>query len=117
MEHTALLAYVFSPAYQVPEKLVAETPALRKKTNSIRGTAGLKRILLIKEKAKQKKLSTNWLEYMDWSVQPEAAPQPAEGVAPRPAAEAAEPPAKFALAESVLPFSSDDEVHSVIHSH
>ena len=53
-EHTSLLAYVFSPEYQVPEIIVAETPVLRKKTNSIRGTAGVKRRELIKNIAKQK---------------------------------------------------------------
>ncbi len=52
--HTALLAYVFNPDYQVPEILVAETPALRKKTNSIRGTAGVRRRELMKKIAKQK---------------------------------------------------------------
>ena len=29
------MASVFSPAYKVPDNLIAETPALRKKTNSI----------------------------------------------------------------------------------
>jgi hypothetical protein len=56
-EHAALLAYVFSPEYQVPGKLVVETPALRKKNNSIRGTAGLKLKLLMKEIAKQIRLA------------------------------------------------------------
>ena len=30
-EHTGLVASCFSPEYKVPDKLVAETPALRKK--------------------------------------------------------------------------------------
>ena len=47
---------VFSPEYKVPDKLVAETPALRKKTNSNRGTAGLKRKVLVKEIVRQKSL-------------------------------------------------------------
>jgi hypothetical protein len=64
-EHTALLAYVFSPEYPVPEVLVAETPALRKKTKSIRGTAGIKRKSVMKEIAQQRKQSTNRLAYMD----------------------------------------------------
>ena len=55
-QHTSLVASVFSPAYKVPDKLVAETPALRKKTNSIRGTAGLKRKVLVKEIVRQKSL-------------------------------------------------------------
>ncbi len=77
---------------------------------------------MIKEIAKQKKQSTNRLEYMDRPVhlqQPqldaEVAPPPAEEVAPSPAAEAARPLAKFVLAETVFP--SYDEVHIVIHSH
>jgi hypothetical protein len=52
-EHTVLVASVFSAAYKVPDKLVAETPALRKKTSSIRGTAGLRRKLLVEETARQ----------------------------------------------------------------
>jgi hypothetical protein len=109
----------------VPEVLVAETLALCKKTNSI----GLKRKLLIKEIAKQRKQSTNRLVYMDPSVHPqpapnseaapqleaEAAPPPAEEGAPPQAAEAARPPAKFVLAEPVFP--SDDEVDIVIRLH
>jgi len=87
-EHTALLAYVFSPEYQVQEKLVAEAPALRKKTNSIRGTAGIEQRELIRKIAKQKQQSTNRLEYMDPPVQPTAAlpvapPPQAQEVAPR----------------------------------
>ena len=42
-EHTGLVASVFSPNYKVPVNLIAETPALRKKTNSIRGLAGQRR--------------------------------------------------------------------------
>ncbi len=64
-EHTALVASVFSPADQVPDALVAETPALRKKTSSLRATAGLRRKLLLEEIAKQKKQSTSKLAYMD----------------------------------------------------
>ena len=125
-EHTALLAYVFSPDYEVPEILVAETPALRKKTNSIRGTAGVRRRELIRKIAKNKRQSTNLLEYMDPPVHPAAAlpvapPPPglevALQVAPSPAeaAEAAAPPAKpFVIPEALS--ASDDEVHIVIHS-
>ncbi len=43
------MASVFSPVYQVPDRLIAETKVLRKKTNSIRGAADLTRKLLIKE--------------------------------------------------------------------
>ena len=123
-DHTALLAYVFSPDCQVPEILVAETPALRKKTNSIRGTAGFRRRELIKKIAKNKKQSTNRLEYMDPPVHlavalPVAPPPPAQEVAPPPAAaeavEAAAPPAKtFVIPEALS--ASDDEVQIVILS-
>ncbi len=64
----------------------------------------------------------NRLEYIDPPVHPEAAPPLAQEVAPGPppaaeAAEATAPPAKkFVIADPVLPFSSDDEVHIVIHS-
>jgi hypothetical protein len=80
-EHTALVAFEFSPAYQVTEVLVVETPALRKKTSSIktssiRNTAWLRRKLLIKEIAKQKKQSTKKLAYMDPLVHPQLAPAP-----------------------------------------
>ncbi len=114
-EHTSLLAYVFCPDYQVPEILVAETPALRKKTNSIRGTAGVKRRELMKKLAKNKQQSTNRLEYMDRPVHPAAAlpvapSPPAKEVAMPPAAEAAK---TFVLPEAA-PLSDDDEVQIVI---
>ena len=60
-EHKVMVASVFSAAYKVPDKLVPETLALRKKTSSIRGTAGLRIKLLIKEIDMQKKQSTNKL--------------------------------------------------------
>ncbi len=77
----------------MPEELVAETLALRKKTNSIRGTAGLERKLLIKKIAEQKKQSTNRLAYTD----PLVHPQPAL------AAEAPAPPAPALAAEALAP--------------
>ncbi len=102
-----------------------ETPALHKKTNSIRGTAGVKRRELIIKIAKQKQRSTNRLEYMDPPVHSKAAlpvapPPPAQEVAPPPAAaevaEAAAPTAKtFVIPEALS--ASDDEVQIVIRSH
>ena len=73
------MASVFSPEYKVPDKLVAETPARRKKTTSIRGNAGLKRNLVMEEIARQKTRSTNNLAYMDPPVcpRPPAASPPA----------------------------------------
>ncbi len=68
------MASVFSAAYKVPDKLVAETPALRKKTSSIRGTAGLRRKLLIKEINMQKKQSTNKLANRNQPVHPQPVP-------------------------------------------
>ena len=130
-EHTVLVASVFSAAYKVPDNLVAETPALRKKTSSIRGTAGLRRKLLIKEISRQKKQSTNKLAYMNKAVHPppapaeeEEAPLPAETrkEAPQPAEEEeAAPPSTQAATQTPQPWiivepPSDDEVHIHIHS-
>ncbi len=53
------MASVFSPVYQVQDRLVAETLALLKKTNSIWATGFLKRKLLIKEITRQKMQSMN----------------------------------------------------------
>jgi hypothetical protein len=116
-EHTVLVPSVFIAAYQVPDKLVAETLALRKETRTIREAAGLKRKLLIKEIARQKKQSTNRLAYMDQPVHPQPAPlapplaalavatPPAEReAAPRPAEEAAAPaPAGEAAPSLIVP--------------
>ena len=119
-EHTVLVASVFSAAYKVPDNLVAETPALRKKTSSIRGTAGLRRKLLIKEISRQKKQSTNKLAYMNKAVHPQPAPAPAP--APAAAEEAEEaPPSTQAATQTPQPWiivepPSDDEVHIHIHS-
>ena len=64
------MASVFSPAYKVPDNLIAETPALRKKTNSIRGTAGVRRKMLIKDIARQKSATKSKLTYMDPPLSP-----------------------------------------------
>ena len=106
------MASVFSPKYKVPVKLIAETPALRKKTNSVRGLAGPRRRKAILEIQRQKAKTTRKLAYLD-----QPAPRPA-----RPAAElfASKPPqpsaaAKVATKPFVIPTSkdlppSDDEV-------
>ena len=88
-EHLTLLAKtvanlfpasVFSPDYKVPDKFIAATPALRKKTSSIRGTAGLRRKHLLKELSKAKTKSKTRLTYMD-----RPAPRPEPGrTRPRP---------------------------------
>ena len=95
---------------------------LRKKFNSIRGTAGVRRRELIKKIAKQKQQSTSRLEYMDPPVHPAAAlpvapPPPAQEVAPPPAAvaEAAAPQAKTLFIPEALS-ASDDEVQIVLLS-
>ena len=131
-EHTGLVASVFSPAYKVPDLLVAATPALRKKTNLIRGTGGVRRKHLMKELAKAKTKSKTRLTYMD---PPAPRPEPAEAAAPaeEPAEEAA-PAEKPAVAtpaeeqaetvpprpEPVIPldvtYPSDDEVHVALLS-
>ena len=56
---------VFSPKYKVPVKLIAATLALRKKTNSVRGTAGVRRKHVMVEIRRQKSKSTSKLTYMD----------------------------------------------------
>ena len=94
---------VISPAYKVPDKLVAETPALRKKTNSIRGTAGVRRKVRIKEIARQKSATKSKLAYME----PPLSPQTAEPAESRPAK-------SFVVPDAVMP--SDDEVLVVVLS-
>ena len=103
------MASVFSPAYKVPDILVAETPALRKKTNSIWGTAGVRRKMLIKEIARQKSATKSKLTYMDPPLRPRR-PEPAEPAESLPATKFNLPPA----AEAVMP--SDDEVLVVVLS-
>ena len=78
-EHTGLVASVFSGEYEVPNLLIAATPALRKKTSSIRGTAGVRRKHLMKELAKAKTKSKTRLTYMD---PPAPLPEPAEEATP-----------------------------------
>ena len=88
------MASVFSPAYKVPDKLVAATPALRKKTCSIRGTAGVRRKHLMKELAKAKTKSKSRLTYMNPPaprLEPAAPTEvPAEPAVATPAEELAE---------------------------
>ena len=54
----------------MPDTLVAETPALRKKCSKVRGTAGPRRARLLKEIAKQKKKSVSKIGYIDAPVPP-----------------------------------------------
>ena len=103
-QHTSLVASVFSPAYKVPDILVAETPALRKKTNSIRGTAGVRRKKLIKEIARQKSATKSKLTYMDRPLSPRPPLPPAEK----------RPARTFVIPEAGMP--SDDEVLVVVLS-
>ena len=108
------MASIFSPEYKVPDKLVTETPALRKKTNSIRGTSGLKWKQLIREISRQKSKSTNKLAYMN---QPE--PRPPAAAEPQPAELQLAPTApaeKLFHPEPTLPSFSDEEVLIVILS-
>ena len=105
-EHASLVASVFSPAYKVLDNLIAETPALRKKTNSIRGTAGVRRKMLIKEIARQKSATKSKLTYMDPPLSPRR-PEPAEPAESLPAT-------KFVLPPAAMP--SDDEVLVVVLS-
>ena len=87
-----LVASVFSPAYKVPDKLAAETPALRTKTNSIRGTAGVRRRHLLKELSKAKTKSKTRLTYMDRPAPRQEPPLAAPAEEPPPPAETEPPP-------------------------
>ena len=107
-EHTGLVASGSSGEYKVPDLLIAATPAQRKKTSSIRGTAGVRRKHLLKELAKAKTKAKTRLTYMDRPA-PRPEPQvaaPAEELPPRP--------------EPVIPqdvtYPSDDEVLVVLLS-
>ena len=104
-EHTALFASVFSPKYRVPGKLIAATPALRKKTNSIRGLAGVRRKRALAELRQQKAKSASKLTYMD-RPQPRRPmlPEPEPAAEPAPAAEA------FVIPTPNSMPPSDDEV-------
>ena len=104
-EHTALVASVFSPKYKVPGKLIAATPALRKKTNSVRGLAGLRRKRALMEIRQQKAKSTSKLTYMDQPV-PRRPMQPS-AAAPQPSAD---PKHSFVVPSAVNMPPSDDEV-------
>ena len=68
---------MFKFSIQVPDNLVAATPAFRKKCSKARGTAGSRRIRLLKEFAKQKEASTSKLGYVDGPVLPAAEAPPA----------------------------------------
>ncbi len=69
-EHTALLTLVFDPEVQVLSlfKLVAGTLALCKKCSKVRGTAGPRKVRLLKQIAKQKKKSVSKIGYVDVPV-------------------------------------------------
>ena len=76
-KHTALLTSLFRTDTVVPDNLVAETPALRKKCSKVRGTAGPRRARLLQEIAKQKKkASTSKLAYVSEPVPPVPDPDP-----------------------------------------
>ncbi len=117
------MASVFSPEYKVPENLVAETPALRKKTCRISGTAGIKRKKLIKAIANEKKQSTNKLGYMDPPLDPRPASPRQEPEAPPPTRQESTRPAsplpprpQFVLPSPRLASDDEAEVLFDIHS-
>ena len=95
---------VFSPNYKVPVKLIAETPALRKKTNSVRGIAGPRRKQVMMEIRRQKAKTTRKLAYMDLP-EPRRAAEPEPTVAAKP-----QPSAKFVIPTAKDLPPSDDEV-------
>ncbi len=69
-EHKALLTSLVLSDVVVPDNLVAETPALRKKCSKVRGTAGPRRTRLLREIEKQKKVSTSKLAYVSDPMPP-----------------------------------------------
>ena len=112
------MASVFSPKYEVTVKLIAATPALRKKTNSVRGTAGVRRKRVMMEIRQQKSKSTSKLTvltYMD-RQEPRRPMEPAEKPS---TAEPAEPSSaeKFVHPDPTLPTSSDEEVLVALFLH
>ena len=119
-EHAGVVVSVFSGEYKVPDKLIAATPALRKKTSSIRGTAGVRRKHLLKELAKAKTKSKTRLTYMDPPAPRPEPPVAAPAVEPPVAAEAGPPVAEKAGQQLAIPpdvtYPSDDEVLVVLLS-
>ena len=81
-EHSALIASLFRADVEVPDNLVAETPALRKKCNKLRGTAGPRRARILKMIAKEKKKSASKIGFVDEPVSPQPDPPHQAPVAP-----------------------------------
>ena len=73
-EHTSVVASLFRNDDVVPDNLVAVTPALHKKRNKLRGTAGPRRARIIKEIAKEKKKGTSKIGFVDAPVPPQPDP-------------------------------------------
>ena len=116
---------VVSGEYKVSDKLIAATPALRKKTSSIRGTAGVRRKHLLKELAKAKTKSKTRLTYMDPPApRQEPAdvaalaeePPPAETEPPTPPPPPPPPPRPEPGIPQDVTYPSDDEVLVVLLS-
>jgi hypothetical protein len=120
-EHSALLESLFRPDIEVPDNLVAETPALRKKCNKLRGTAGPRRARILKAIAKEKKKSTSKIGFVDEPVPPQPDPPQLAPVAPESTRDAApvapvstrdaspQPAQRFKIPSPNLPPSSDDD--------
>ena len=111
-EHSALLASLFRDDVEVPHNLVAETPALRKKCNKLRGTAGPRRARILKAIAKEKKTSTSKLDFVNDPVPPQPDPPPLAPVAPVSARDASPLPAQCFNQPSPnmpTPSTSEDE--------
>jgi hypothetical protein len=75
-DHVLLTCAAFDETVQVPTNWVAEIPELRKKTNSLRGTAGPRRASVIAAMAKDKEKSVSKLTFMDPPIGPETQPKP-----------------------------------------
>ena len=111
-EHTALMEYLFRSDIEVPDNLVAATPALRKKCNKLRGTAGPRRARILKEIAKEKKKSTSKIGFVDEPVPPQPDPPQLAPVPSESARNVSLPPDEgFNVPSPNLLSSSEDEAN------
>jgi hypothetical protein len=89
----ALLTALFDPTIQVPKEFVASEPALRKKCQRLKGTAGPKRKRLLAEMQKDKVKKASKIQFMHM----EASSGAAAGVQQKPPSESVAEPSAPAL--------------------
>ncbi len=103
--YSALVTSLFKKSVQVPTNWVAATPALSKKSNRLRGSAGPRRARLIEDIAKEKTKSASKLSYINAPIPP--TPEPAlRGTG--------KPVLVIPQAESLSPSSSSSEENEVL---